>query len=61
MQTMPAGLPQPNVVMTIFQDGAAFFFQLPSGATLGELADRMGALDERRHGTPILVSVKLRS
>jgi hypothetical protein len=46
-----------NHVMALFHDRAQSF-SLSVGATLGDLADRIGQLEQRYSGMPRAVSVK---
>jgi hypothetical protein len=51
-------LKRQNRVMAVFQQ-AALAFNLPAGATVGELAERLNALGELWGGTPLYVDVRL--
>jgi len=48
----------PSRVTVTFADGA-LSFMLSEDATLEDLADRLDRLDERRHGKPVAIEVKL--
>jgi len=49
---------QSNRVMAIFEE-AALAFNLRRGATLGELAEELGALGQIYGGLPLYVDVRL--
>jgi hypothetical protein len=58
MQLAPASRPQSSLVMVAFSD-TALFFEMPVGATMGELADRLADLSEAHGGKPVAVDVRL--
>jgi hypothetical protein len=58
MQVAPASRSRPSVVMVLFRDTARFF-EMPAGATLGELADHLAAICERYGGKPVAVDVRV--
>jgi len=49
---------QPNRVMAVFQE-AAFAFNLPREATLGDLVEELDALGTIYGGMPLYVDVRL--
>ena len=49
---------RPSLVRVAFADGALSFV-LPKDATFEDLADRLRDLDERHHGKPVAIKVKL--
>jgi hypothetical protein len=49
---------EPSRVMAVFEQ-AALAFDLPREATLGELAEELGALGEIYGGLPLYVDVRL--
>jgi hypothetical protein len=49
---------RPSSVRVAFEDGA-LSFMLSKGATFEDLADRLRDLDERHHGKPVAIEVKL--
>ena len=49
---------RPSRVRVAFEDGA-LSFMLSKGATFEDLADRLRDLDERHHGKPVAIEVKL--
>ena len=46
--------------VTVVYKQAALMFDLPRGATLEDLAERLSTLDERHFGEPVSIDVKLR-
>jgi hypothetical protein len=58
MQVAPASQPRPSLVMVVFTD-TSLFFEIPAGATLGELADYLAELSEVHGGKPVAVDVQL--
>jgi hypothetical protein len=51
---------QPNRVRAVFDDDVVFF-TLPQGATLAQLADRLGELGRRHIGSPVSIQVEFGS
>ena len=49
---------RPSLVRVAFADGA-LSFMLSKDATFEDLADRLRDLDERHHGKPVAIKVKL--
>ena len=49
---------RPSSVRVAFEDGA-LSFMLSKDATFEDLADRLRDLDERHHGKPVAIEVKL--
>src|ERR1700730_17952457 len=49
---------RPSSVRVAFED-VALSFMLSKGATFEDLADRLRDLDERHHGKPVAIEVKL--
>jgi hypothetical protein len=49
---------RPNRVRVAFEEGA-LSFMLSKDATFEDLADRLRDLDERHHGKPVAIEVKL--
>ena len=49
-----------NQVMALFA-GSALTFNLPNGATLADLADRLDDFTDRRNGAPKAVYLKFRA
>jgi hypothetical protein len=49
---------KPNRVTAIFQD-ARLTFDLARGATLAQLAERLGSLGEAYGGLPLLVDIRV--
>jgi hypothetical protein len=49
---------RPSRVRVAFEDGA-LSFMLSKDATFEDLADRLRDLDERHHGKPVAIEVKL--
>lgn len=60
MQNIQSQARHPNFIRVMFEDGLSTF-ELPSDATLAELAGRLGHLAERHPVRPIAVMVKLGS
>lgn len=54
----PARPIQPNVVTVMFRD-TALSFEIPAGATMGELADYLADLGEVHGAKPVTVDVQL--
>jgi len=48
-----------NAVTVFFKD-TALLFALPPGATLGDLASRIAAIQKRRFGSPLSINVRIR-
>jgi hypothetical protein len=49
---------KPSFVIVMFAD-SALSFEIPAGATMGELADHLADLGEVHGGTPVAVDVQL--
>lgn len=49
---------RPSRVRVVFEDGALSFL-LSKDATFEDLADHLSDLDERHHGKPVAIDVKL--
>jgi hypothetical protein len=58
MHVAAASRPQPSLVTVLFSD-TALFFEIPAGATMGELADCLADLSEAHGGKPVAVDVQL--